>query len=152
MTFSNLTCNQGRWGGQTLLRCVITGKTYTSSHPSWFSGWLAGRQPICLGPHSLEYLTCICWAWWFIGRFVAFRPNCHGFESRSSRHVDTLGKFFTRSCLWRFGVKLRHIVSVKCRERLWLVVDWRGAIEIAWMNECKPFFVMTPIIVNMTAL
>src|SRR6218665_144892 len=25
-----------------------------------------------------------------------------------SRHVVTLGKSFTRSCLWRFGVKLRH--------------------------------------------
>ena len=30
------------------------------------------------------------------------------FESRSSRQVGTLDKSFTRSCLWRFGVKLRH--------------------------------------------
>ena len=29
------------------------------------------------------------------------------FESRSNRPVGTLGKFFTRSCLGRFGVKLR---------------------------------------------
>ena len=31
-----------------------------------------------------------------------------GFDSRSSRHVETLGKSFARSCLWRFGVKLRR--------------------------------------------
>src|SRR6218665_826285 len=29
-----------------------------------------------------------------------------GFEYRSSRHVGTLGKSFTHSCLWHFGVKL----------------------------------------------
>src|SRR6218665_2180263 len=33
-----------------------------------------------------------------------------GFESRSSRHVETLGKSLTRSCLWRFSVKLRHSI------------------------------------------
>ena len=31
-----------------------------------------------------------------------------GFESRSSCHAGTLGKSYTRRCLWRFGVKLRH--------------------------------------------
>jgi len=41
----------------------------------------------------------------------AFRPKGHGFDSRSSRHVRTLGKFFTRSCLWRFGVKFRHSIG-----------------------------------------
>ena len=49
-------------------------------------------------------------AWWLIGRFVAFRPKDCGFESRSNRHLGTLGKSFTRSCLWRFGVKLRHSI------------------------------------------
>ena len=49
-------------------------------------------------------------ALWLIGRFYAFRPKGHGFESRSSRHVGTLGKSFTRSFLWRFGVKLRHSI------------------------------------------
>src|SRR6218665_3150919 len=49
-------------------------------------------------------------AWWLIGRFVAFRPKGRGFESRSSRHVGTLGKSLTRSCLWRFGVKLRYSI------------------------------------------
>ena len=48
--------------------------------------------------------------WWLIGRFVAFRPKGREFESRSSRHVGTLGKSFTRSCLWRFDVKLRHSI------------------------------------------
>src|SRR6218665_3917298 len=52
----------------------------------------------------------ICEAWWSIGRVDAFRPKDHGFESRSIRHVGTLGKSFTHRCLWRFGVKLRHSI------------------------------------------
>src|SRR6218665_3941128 len=47
---------------------------------------------------------------WRIGRDDAFRPKGHGFDSRSSRHVGTLYKFLTHSCLWRFGVKLRHSI------------------------------------------
>ena len=49
-------------------------------------------------------------AWWLIGRFVAFHPKGRGFESHSSRHVGTLGKSFTRSCLLRFGMKLQHSI------------------------------------------
>jgi len=45
-----------------------------------------------------------------IGRFVAFRPKSRGFESRSSHHIGTLGKSFTRSCLWDFGIKLKHSI------------------------------------------
>jgi len=41
---------------------------------------------------------------------VAFRPEGRVFESHSSRHVGNFGKFLTRSCLWRFGVKLRHSI------------------------------------------
>jgi len=44
---------------------------------------------------------------WLIARVDAFRPKSHGFHSRSSGHVETLGKSFTRSCLWRYNVKLR---------------------------------------------
>ena len=52
--------------------------------------------------------------WWRFGRVNAFPPKGRGFESRSSRHVGTLGKSFTHSCLWRF---------LLCRERLWIVED-----------------------------
>src|SRR6218665_2173007 len=45
-----------------------------------------------------------------ICRIDAYRPKGRWFESRSSRHVGTLGKFFTRSYLWRFGVKLRNSI------------------------------------------
>src|SRR6218665_2369078 len=45
---------------------------------------------------------------WRIGKDEAFRTEGRGFESRSSRHIGTLGKSLTRSCLWRFGVKLRN--------------------------------------------
>jgi len=51
-----------------------------------------------------------CEAWWLKFRFVAFRPKSRGFESRSNLYVETLGKSYTRSCLWRFGVKLRHSI------------------------------------------
>src|SRR6218665_1998027 len=37
-----------------------------------------------------------CGTWWLTDRFDAFRPKGRGFESRSSRHVGTLGKSFTR--------------------------------------------------------
>src|SRR6218665_147597 len=49
-------------------------------------------------------------AWWRFGRVDAFRPNGHGFDFHSSCHVGTLGKSFTHSCLWRFGVKFRHSI------------------------------------------
>src|SRR6218665_1929555 len=49
--------------------------------------------------------TCIrCGTWWRIGRDDAFRPENRGFESRSYRHIGTLGTSFTYSCLQRFGV------------------------------------------------
>src|SRR6218665_484248 len=47
---------------------------------------------------------------WRIGRVDAFRPKGIGFDCRSSRHVGTLGKSLTHSCLWRSGVKLRHSI------------------------------------------
>jgi len=50
------------------------------------------------------------WAWLLIGRLYTFRPKGRRFESRSNRHIVTLGKSFTRSWLWRFGVKLRHSI------------------------------------------
>jgi len=44
------------------------------------------------------------------GRVDSCRPEGRGFESRSCRHVGSLGKSFTHRCLWRFGVKLRHSI------------------------------------------
>ena len=37
-------------------------------------------------------------AWWFTGRVGAYRSKGRGFDSRSSCHVGTLGKSFTRAC------------------------------------------------------
>ena len=66
-----------------------------------------------------------CGAWWLIGRFVAFRPKRHGFESRSGRHVGTLDTVF-----------------VLCQEQLWVVVDlkrcYRNSIN-EWTNEWMNF-------------
>ena len=55
-------------------------------------------------------LTLHCGTWWRFGRVDAFRPKGHGFDSRSSRHVGTLGKFLTHSWLWHIGVKFWHSI------------------------------------------
>ena len=47
---------------------------------------------------------------WRIGLADAFHPKGHGFDSRSSRHLGTLGKSFTHSCMWCFGVKFQHSI------------------------------------------
>ena len=50
---------------------------------------------------SIEGKTT-CRAWWLSGKFGSVRPEGRRFEShssRQSRHVGTLGKSFTRSCL-----------------------------------------------------
>ena len=74
-----------------------------------------------------------CWTWWRIGRVVIFRPEGRGFESRYSRHVGTLGKSLTRSCLWCFGVKLRHNIGAVSGALL-NSSGFEGAIEMAWRN------------------
>ena len=42
--------------------------------------------------------------------YVVIRPKGRGFESRASRHLGTLGKSFTHSCLLCFGAKLQHSI------------------------------------------
>ena len=61
--------------------------------------------------------------WWRFGRVDVFRPKGQGFDSRSSRHVGTLGKSFIHGCLWRFGVKLRHSIRAVPGAPLTIVVD-----------------------------
>ena len=61
-------------------------------------------------PLNREPINCNCGVWWRFGRVDAFRPKGHGFNSRSSCHEGTLGKFLTHSCLWRFSVKFRHSI------------------------------------------
>src|SRR6218665_3430577 len=39
-------------------------------------------------------------------------------ESRSICHIGTLGKSFTRSCLWCFRMKLRHSIRAVLRSLL----------------------------------
>ena len=82
-----------------------------------------------------------CWASWLIGRVDTYRAEGHEFESRSSHHIGTLGKSFTCSCLWRFGVKLRHSIRAVSGAPLSnsrLEVDLPSAIldiEISIMNQ-----------------
>ena len=44
-------------------------------------------------------LFACCGTRWRIGSVEAFRPEGRGFESHISRHVGTLGKSLTHSCL-----------------------------------------------------
>ena len=97
-----------------------------------------------IGMNPLEYilklwskLNYVYEACWLIGRFVAFRSKGRGFKSRSGRHVETLNKSFTRSCLWRLGVNLRHSICTVSGAPLGSseLEDWRGATEISAMNE-----------------
>ena len=57
---------------------------------------------------SQEFQNRNCGTWWRIGWVDSSQPEDRGLDSRSSRHVGTLGKSLTHSCLWRFGVKLLH--------------------------------------------
>src|SRR6218665_656851 len=58
--------------------------------------------------------VCICPSPNSLGQWTLLTPIVHpkglGFDSRFSRHVGTLGKSFTRNCLWCFSVKLRHSI------------------------------------------
>ena len=92
------------------MQCI---RTLTPPHPA---GALEQVTSDLLAyQHLWAYLKSLfdiilCGAWWLISRFNAFRPKGRRFELRSSRHVVTFGKSFTRSCLWRFGVKLWHSI------------------------------------------
>ena len=70
------------------------------------------------GSEALVIINDMCGVRWLIGRFGAFCPKGQGFESRYSRQVGTLGKSFTRSCLWRFRVKLQHSIRAVSGEPL----------------------------------
>ena len=59
-------------------------------------------------PTLTLYAGLVWWAWWLSMIFGALRPEGRWFESHSSCHVGTLGKSFTHSCLWRFGVTFLH--------------------------------------------
>src|SRR6218665_829447 len=74
------------------------GKAFQMKDQQW-PNFLLGHS----GPNA-------CGAWWLIGILVTCRPKGREFESSVSRDVGTLGKSFTRSCLWRFGVKLRQSI------------------------------------------
>src|SRR6218665_3069197 len=63
---------------------------------------------------------------WIIGRVYTCQPEGRGFESLSSRHIGTLGKSSTHSCLWHFGVKLRHSIC----DVSGALLSRRGAIEM----------------------
>jgi len=49
-----------------------------------------------------------------------------GFDSRYSRHIGTLCKSFTHSCLCRFGVKFRHSIRAVSGASLSTIEDLKG--------------------------
>ena len=74
--------------------CIVSGYVYVSGYScfSWIKLMTRGT-------------------WWRLGWDDDFQPECRGFDSHSSRHVGTLGKSFTCSCMpVHFGVKLRYSI------------------------------------------
>ena len=142
--FCNGICYVGRIlkGINGIQRCIFLGLKVVGQE-----GWGSEVSPIRLSVQTVHVIIevyeprratqnkPISDAWWLMGRFDVFRPRGRGFESRSSHHVGTLGKSFTRSCLYRFGVKFRHSIRAVSGTPLSSKGLWRGAIEIAWMNE-----------------
>ena len=70
------------------------------------SSHLGVRGNLCvLRTTCVQYARCFdlqrrgLWTWWRIGWVDDFQPEGRGFDSRSSRHVGTLDKSFTCSCL-----------------------------------------------------
>ena len=77
--------------------------------------------PACLhgpmwDPHKIHVGPIKCsktasGTWWRIGR-VGFQPEGRGFDPCSNRHIGTLGKSFTCSCLCASAwVRLRAVVG-----------------------------------------
>ena len=89
----------------------------------------SGYQKLIRG-HALARGT-----WWRLGWDGDFQPEGRGFDSRSSRHVGTLGKSFTCSCLCASAWN-SDTVSLLSRERLWVVDELKGRYRNArneWM-------------------
>src|SRR6218665_1746343 len=59
---------------------------------------------------NVKSISIILSLWNVVAHWLSFHLEGRGFDSRSSRQVGTLGKSLTHSCLWRFGVKLRHSI------------------------------------------
>src|SRR6218665_3144068 len=92
-----------------------------------FGRLLTVRKSYALWPSDGTY------AWGMCGTLVvgAFRPKGRGFDYCSSRHIGTLGKSFSHSCQWRFGVKFRHSIRPVSGAPVSSSGLGRGAIEIA---------------------
>ena len=125
----------------TLLRATLTAEIPQTVITA-FRGWRMRVRELFTGFRDCR--AEITGDWGFdVGRVLrvcrvdAFRTKGHEFDSRSSWHVGTLGKYFTRSCLWHFCVKFRHsiravsgapLISSGLEEALY---KWSE-----WMNGC----------------
>src|SRR6218665_1200074 len=69
----------------------------------------------------------------------SFQPEGRGFNSRSSRHIGTLGKSLTRGCLWRFGMKLRHSIRAVSGATLISILELRRRYRNS-LNELMNLF------------
>ena len=100
----------GGFGHNASVQCLITWDTSVSEKMELYSErehgvhnastsrgilWLGFAREVL----AKVTLLFILGAWWRIGRVYAFRPEGRGFESRSSRYVGTLRKYFACSCL-----------------------------------------------------
>ena len=90
-----------------------------------------GAIHICL---IVQHVPYSCGAWWLSGKSGALHPEGRRFKTHSSRHVRTLGKSFTHSCLYCFGMLAPTQYQCCSWERLWVVVDFKRCSWNIW-NE-----------------
>ena len=89
---SNYTVSQKKlWKMISVIYVMVSG-TSSTRHRSF-----PGAKGIRL--HSSNAVTAWCGSWWRLGWVDYFQPEGRGFDSRSCRHVGTLDKSFTYSCL-----------------------------------------------------
>ena len=68
-------------------------------------------------PHEMDTVYLV------VVQFGGLRPEGRTFESHSSHHVGTIGKSFTRSCLWRLGVLTPTRYPCFGSKHLWVVEE-----------------------------
>ena len=72
---------------------------------------------------QVEQIVYLWGAWWLSDKFCALHPRGRRFEPHSSRHEETLGKSFTRSCLY-------NALSFSFRMTYWVIGGFRSGPEL----------------------
>src|SRR6218665_2293001 len=94
--------------------------------PEWLRAWLlaprikilCNLEPVLSALQASHTVASSGGTLWLSGKVGALRPGGRRFESHSSYRLRTLGKSFTHSFLWCFGVLTPTQYQSCSRERL----------------------------------